>query len=216
VKTFYFLITTLLIDQRSRILFETLENIDQSLFLHLNDVHAPWLDVVMWYVSWTATWIPLFVFFLWYAYKRGGAKFMFTLLVSAAICVALTDLISVHGFKETVQRYRPTHNTEIGHLVKTVVKPNGEEYRGGIYSFVSSHAANFGGITILIFLFFRRFSKAWYLLFPWLILIAYSRIYLGVHYPSDLIAGGLLGALIGLLIYSLVKKFIFPKLVLKT
>ncbi|MBK6526521.1 MAG: phosphatase PAP2 family protein [Crocinitomicaceae bacterium] len=52
--------------------------------------------------------------------------------------------------------------------------------------------------------------------FPWLILIAYSRIYLGVHYPSDLIAGGLLGALIGLLIYSLVKKFIFPKLVLKT
>lgn len=140
---------------------------------------------------------------------------MFTLLVSAAVCVALTDLISVHGFKETVQRYRPTHNTEIGHLVKTVVKPNGEEYRGGIYSFVSSHAANFGGITVLVFLFFRRFSKKWYWLFPWLVLIAYSRIYLGVHYPSDLIVGGLLGAMIGSMIYLIAKKFIFPKLVLK-
>jgi undecaprenyl-diphosphatase len=197
-------------------LFETLENIDQSLFLQLNDLHAPWLDVVMWYVSWTATWIPLFVFFLWYAFKKGGSKFMLTLLLSAALCVALTDLISVHLFKETVQRYRPTHNTEIGHLVKTVLKPNGEEYRGGLYGFVSSHAANFGGITFLIFLFFRRFSKGWYLLFPWLILIAYSRVYLGVHYPSDLIVGGLLGALIGFLIYLLAKKFIFPKLTLRT
>jgi undecaprenyl-diphosphatase len=196
-------------------LFETLENIDQSLFLQLNDVHAPWLDVVMWYVSWTVTWLPLFVFFLWYAFKKGGTKLLLTVLLSAAVCVALTDLISVHGFKETVQRYRPTHNVEIGHLVKTVIKPNGEEYRGGIYGFVSSHAANFGGITVLVFLFFRSYSKGWYLLFPWLILIAYSRIYLGVHYPSDLIAGGFLGGVTGIGIYYLVRKFILPKIDVK-
>lgn len=192
-------------------MFDTIENIDQSLFLHLNDLHAPWLDIVMWYVSWTATWIPLFVFFCWYAYKKQGAKFMLVLLVSAAACVALTDLISVHAFKETVQRYRPTHNTEIGHLVNTVIKPNGEEYRGGLYGFVSSHAANFGGITILIFLFFRNYSRWWYLLFLWLGIIAYSRIYLGVHYPSDLLVGGILGVTIGYFVYVTVRKFILPK-----
>lgn len=138
---------------------------------------------------------------------------MLILLLASAVCVSLTDLISVHGFKENVQRYRPTHNTEIGHLVKTVSKPNGEEYRGGIYGFVSSHAANFGGITILLFLFFRKYSKWWYLLFPWCILIAYSRIYLGVHYPSDLFAGAMLGIAVGCFVYWAVRKWIFPKFV---
>jgi undecaprenyl-diphosphatase len=196
-------------------LLETLENIDRSLFLQLNDVHTPWLDVVMWYVSWTVTWIPLFLFFCWYAWQKRGGKFLLLLLASAAVCIALADLISVNGFKETVERYRPTHNTEIGHLVKTVIKPNGEEYRGGLYGFVSSHAANFGSITMLLFLFFKKYSKAWYLLFVWFILISYSRIYLGVHYPADLIAGGALGMLIGYVVYLLAnrisEKIIVPK-----
>jgi undecaprenyl-diphosphatase len=192
-------------------LFETLEHIDRSLFLHLNDVHAPWLDVVMWYVSWTATWIPLFLFFCWYAYRKRGAKFLLILLGSAALSVALTDFISVNGFKETVQRYRPTHNTEIGHLVQTVLKPNGDEYRGGLYGFVSSHAANFGGITTLLFLFFRPYSRWWYLLFLWLALIAYSRIYLGVHYPADLIAGAILGITIGFFMFKVAERLLKPK-----
>jgi undecaprenyl-diphosphatase len=157
----------------------------------------------MWYVSWTPTWIPLFFFFCWYAWKKQGGYFVLLLLASALVCIALADLISVYAFKETVQRYRPTHNTEIGHLVKTVLKPNGEEYRGGIYGFVSSHAANIGSISMLLFLFFRKYSKAWYLLFFWFVLIAYSRIYLGVHYPSDLLAGGALGMLIGYIVYKL-------------
>lgn len=190
-------------------MFESLENIDRKLFLALNDVHAPWLDTVMWYVSWTATWIPLFIFFLYYAYKKQGLKFTGILLLSCAVCIALTDLISVHAFKEVFQRYRPTHNEEIKHLVKTVIKPNGEEYLGGLYSFVSSHAANFGAITFLLFLHFRKYSKWWYLLFIWLGLIAYSRIYLGVHYPSDLFVGGLLGLLIGYIVYRL-SLLVFP------
>lgn len=193
-------------------MFETLENIDHQLFIWLNSPHSDWMDVVMWYVSQTYTWIPLFLFFCWYAYRKQGAKFMLTLLLSAVICVALTDLVSVHVFKDVVQRYRPTHNTEIGHLVKTVIKPNGEEYRGGMYGFVSSHAANFGGITILLFLFFRKHSKWWYLLFPWFTLIVYSRIYLGVHYPSDILVGALLGVTIGYFVHLLTKKLMLPKL----
>jgi len=156
----------------------------------------------MWYISLTATWIPLFLFFCWYAYKKKGGKFLVILLITAAASVAITDLISVHAFKETVQRYRPTHNLEIGHLVKTVNTPDGEEYRGGMFGFVSSHAANFGGITILLFLHFRKYSKWWYLLFVWLGIIAYSRIYLGVHYPADLLAGAILGVCIGYFAYA--------------
>lgn len=192
-------------------MFEVIENIDRKLFLALNDVHNPTMDIIMWYVSWTATWIPLFVFFCWYAWKKKGVRFMTVVIISCAICVALTDLISVYAFKETVQRYRPTHNLEIGHLVQTVNKPNGEEYRGGLYGFVSSHAANFGGITFLIFLYFRSYSKWWYLLFLWLILISYSRIYLGVHYPADLIAGAILGVSIGYFVYKLSHKFTLAK-----
>jgi len=132
---------------------------------------------------------------------------MIFLICAAFACVMLTDLISVHLFKETIQRFRPTHNVEIGHLVQTVLKPNGEEYRGGTFGFVSSHAANFGGITMMLVLFFRKYSKAWYLLFLWYILICYSRIYLGVHYPSDLIAGGILGMFVGYFIYKATKVF---------
>lgn len=165
----------------------------------------------MWYVSWTATWIPLFIFFVYYAYRKGGIKFMGVLLLSAAICIVLADVISVHGFKENFERYRPTHNLKIGPLVKTVIKPNGEEYRGGQYGFLSSHAANFGAVSFLLFLHFRRYSKWWYLLFAWLGLIAYSRIYLGVHYPSDIVAGALLGVTIGYFIYRVSQAWLKPK-----
>ncbi|MBL7899435.1 MAG: phosphatase PAP2 family protein [Crocinitomicaceae bacterium] len=191
-------------------MFEVIENIDRKLFLALNNVHSPAMDVIMWYVSWGVTWIPLFVFICCYAWKKKGLRFMIIILVSCSVCVALTDLISVYGLKETVQRFRPTHNLEIGHLVQTVNKPDGTEYRGGLYSFVSSHAANFGGIAFLIFLFFRQFSKWWYLLFVWLMLISYSRIYLGVHYPADLIAGAILGVTIGYFVYKFSQKFIQP------
>ena len=184
-------------------MFDWLENIDRELFLVLNNVHAPWLDKVMWYISYTPSWIPLFLFFAFYAYKKNGKKFLVTILLSAGLCIALADLISVHLFKEVFQRYRPTHNEELKGIVKIVTKPNGEVYLGGLYSLVSSHAANFGAISMLLFLNFKKFSKWWVLLFIWFTLIVYSRIYLGVHYPSDIFVGGLLGFTIGYGVYKL-------------
>ncbi|MBK8924491.1 MAG: phosphatase PAP2 family protein [Crocinitomicaceae bacterium] len=193
-----------------------LEQLDRDLFLLLNGLHAPWLDVPMWYISWTATWIPLFVFICWYAWKKFNIKFMLLLLVAAGISVAITDRVSVVVFKNQVERYRPTHNLEIKDKVHTVITPEGKEYRGGLYGFVSSHAANFSGITLLMVLWFRKKSRWWYLLFLWLFLIAYSRIYLGVHYPADLLVGGLVGLASGLLVFSLqqwlLKKYkIYPE-----
>jgi undecaprenyl-diphosphatase len=151
------------------------------------------MDTVMWYVSAKLVWVPLYLFFLYYAFKKGGWKFAVYVLLGTIACVALADLISVKGFKDVFQRYRPTHNLEIMDDVKTVIRPNGEEYRGGQFGFVSSHAANMGAIATFVISCFLQFSRKWWWLTLWAVLIMYSRIYMGVHYPSDIMVGALLG-----------------------
>lgn len=184
-------------------MLEKLEQFDRDLFLTLNHLHADWLDSVMWYLSSVILMIPVFGYAVFYGYKKGHLKLALTVVGGIALCVLLSDRISVEFFKEVFQRYRPTHNTEIGHLVHTVLDPKGNEYRGGLFSFVSSHATNAFSMTVFVFLHFRKYSKYWGFLFLWAIIVSYTRIYLGVHYPGDLVCGGLLGALIGALVYLL-------------
>ncbi|MCG8577958.1 MAG: phosphatase PAP2 family protein [Flavobacteriales bacterium] len=189
-------------------MIESIEHIDRDLFLYFNGIHSPTMDTVMWYISSTILWIPLFMFFLYYTYKKYSWKGVLVLVLGAALCILFADQISVRLFKNVFQRFRPTHNTEIGDLVHTVFKPNGEEYRGGRYGFVSSHAANFGALATYFFFLFRSYSKWWILLFVWAALIGYSRIYLGVHYPADVVCGGILGFAIGFGIHHLRKRFV--------
>ena len=192
-------------------MFESLEQFDQSLFLWLNGLHADWLDPIFWYISASWPWFPLFAFILWYAYRKGGWRLTLTLVGSSGLAVLLSDRISVELFKEVFERYRPTHNSDIGDLVHTVIKPNGEEYRGGLYSFVSSHATNFTALTTLFILFLKSYDRRWWWLVLWAALICYSRIYLGVHYPADLVCGALLGFVIGYIIYKISARFILIK-----
>lgn len=164
------------------------------------------MDTVMWYVSTTVLWIPLYAFFLYYAFRKGNWKYALYILLAVVACVALADLLSVHAFKNVFMRYRPTHNIEIMDIVKTVNKPNGSEYRGGIYGFVSSHAANVSAIATFVILAFKQFSRKWWLLIIWACVIMYSRIYLGVHYPGDILGGMILGITIALIIRLVSKK----------
>lgn len=188
------------------ILLEKLEAIDRDLLLFLNGLHTPLLDGAMWYISTIVLWIPLFLFFFFYAFRKGNWLLLLIVFFGIAFCILLADRISVEAFKEVFQRYRPSHNLEIQSQIHSVVRSNGEPYLGGKYGFVSSHAANFFAITTFLVLIFNRFSKAWYWLFLWAAIIGYSRIYLGVHYPSDVIVGSLLGLLIGYVVAVIAKK----------
>ena len=172
-----------------------IEHLDQQLFLFLNSLNSPFCDKVMHAISGRIIWVPLYLAILIYLGIKYKRKFLIILLF-IIIAAALADQLSVH-FKNIFQRLRPCHEPSLEGLVHIV---NGE--CGGIFSFVSSHATNSFNVALLSLLFIK---KRWFSIsiIIWASVVGYSRIYLGVHYPGDVICGSLLGALIGWSIYRL-------------
>lgn len=186
-------------------MIEFLEEIDRSIAVAINGWNSPFMDEVMWWISARITWIPLYLLLLFIAYKSLSRNQLFLFLGLIGLTIALTDLTSVHLFKNVFLRYRPSHNLLLtDHLHYYLIKP-GEYYKGGEYGFVSSHAANFFAIITFVSLVLKaRYPKLVYPLLFIGILIAYSRIYLGVHYLSDVFVGGLVGSAIAFLVYRFI------------
>lgn len=186
-------------------MFERLVEIDHDWLLAINSCHAPWADSLMWAISAKETWIPLYillVILLVRIYRRATTRHRVVLFVGVVlafvVAVGGADMIS-HAIKHTVCRLRPTHHPLLGGLVHVV---NG--YTGGLYGFVSSHAANTMACALLVSLIGCRRKQPSMLSLPkwlaavlmgWVMLNSYSRIYLGVHYPADIIGGWIVGAL---------------------
>lgn len=172
-----------------------LSELDQRLFLALNEMHAPWLDPLMIWFSGNIIWLPLYVLLLYQLTKL--PRITFTLaIVCIALSITLADQLTSSVLKPMIARPRPTWDETIGSIVHTV-----DDYRGGRFGFPSSHAANTFCVATLLSLILRRRWSAW--LFAWAALVSYSRIYLGVHYPGDVIVGALIGCFIGLLVFLL-------------
>ena len=164
---------------------------ERDLFFALNGSDFEWLDRVMWIYTGKMVWLPLAVLILFLLFYKRDWREAILVLLMIALVVTLCDQFASHVCKPLFTRFRPTHHPDFADQVKTVFG-----YRGGKYGFISSHAANAFGFAMFMSLLFRdRLFSC--LIFLWAVVVSYSRIYLGVHYPGDLIVGGLIGIAIG-------------------
>jgi undecaprenyl-diphosphatase len=182
-----------------------LESIDRAIVLFVNGLHTPLLDEIMWFLSGRFSLIPLYLLLLILLKSQNSWKNTFIILSGLTLSILLADQISVHLFKNGFERYRPSHNEELKQLLHFYEVKAGEFYTGGKYGFVSSHAANFFAMIAFIYPFYKEKKK---LILAGLILVgilvAISRIYLGVHYFSDVLIGAVLGILVGFSIRKLI------------
>ena len=173
---------------------------DQELLLQLNGSDSLFWDGFMWLSTKMFTWIPLAFVLVYVIFKNNKIKEALTILILVGVVITLADQIASGFCKPFFARYRPTQDPELMYQIDIV---NG--YRGGTYGFMSSHAANTFGVAIFLSLIFKSGSLA-LILFIWAILNAFSRIYLGVHYPGDILFGTMVGIGVGILIYLIYKK----------
>lgn len=178
-----------------------MEAIDSRLFLFLNGLHAGWLDTVMVAVTEMWPWIPLYLLLLYMVFRQYGKRGWWILL-AVALVILCSDQLSAHVCKPLFHRLRPCFNPDLEGLVHM---PKG--LPGGRFGFVSSHAANtFAVATFLTAVLRKRWRWIGWLLFGWALIASYSRIYVGVHYPGDILGGAVLGILIGVIAAIIIRK----------
>jgi undecaprenyl-diphosphatase len=176
---------------------DTILEIDKDLLIWINSFHADWLDPIMLQVTKTAFWTPLYLFFIFLIFKKLDRDAWFA-IAGAALTILLADQITSSILKPFFERLRPSRDPAIQNLLHLAVDSKGVVYRGGLYGFASSHAANTFGTATLMWMLFKDRTRWMALSFLWAASMTYTRLYLGVHFPGDILVGGIIGVLSGM------------------
>ena len=194
-------------------MLEQLLHIDTEILLAINGWHAPWADTLMWIISAKATWIPLYLLLiglLVWRYRQPAPtpiKWLqkvpacVVMIVAIGLAVGAADFIASGILKDWVARPRPSRVPELEGMLHLV-----NDYRSGQYGFVSSHAANTMAVALLFSLIWRN-KIATCGLMLWVAANCYSRMYLGVHYPTDILGGLIVGSLVAVVGYWLLDRY---------
>jgi undecaprenyl-diphosphatase len=176
-------------------LIQQLNHLDQHLFLLLNGWHNTYFDYVMMVFTSEVFWVPLYVITA-VVIGRTYGKNAVLIFVAAGVLILCTDQFA-GIFKHSIQRLRPSHDPQLSVLTHIF-----NNYKGGLYSFYSAHSSNaFGYATFTILIFRNRIYT--FFIIPWALLVAYTRIYLGLHYPGDIFCGAIAGIAIAIGVYKL-------------
>lgn len=178
-------------------MLEWIKNIDSEIFLALNGLGSPFLDLPMIWLSDKYIWIPMYAFLVYQLVRKTGWKF-YVPLIGIILVITLCDQITSSFMKPFFERPRPCHEPNLVGLVNII------KGCGGPYGFASGHAANSFGLAFFFhFIFRNKYTSA---LLIWAALVSYSRVYLGVHYPGDIIVGGSIGWLAAFSVFQLIQR----------
>lgn len=170
---------------------------DRDLFIFLNSLGSETYDGLWLFITKQINWLPIFLLFAYIVFKRLGWRHALMVLGLIAVLIAFTDQ-TTNFVKYHFERLRPGSNPELAHLIRAVQKRSS-------FSFFSGHAANSMAAAMLLYLVMRPYLKYMFFIFLWPLIFAYSRIYLGLHYPSDILCGYIWGATTGFLMYQVYK-----------
>lgn len=176
---------------------EALKNLDERLFFTINGHHNEAMDAFMYMVSGKEIWFPLYAVLIGLTIWQ-LRKYSIIFILAAFAAVGASDFLTSGVMKPAFERYRPSRDPDVAARVHIV-----KDYRGGKYGFASSHASNTFAIAAFFFLLWRKRSYWVVLLLFWAFIVSISRVYLGVHYPGDIVVGGLIGMVLGYLFYKL-------------
>ena len=178
-------------------MLERIISVDKQLFLFLNNLGSPAFDNFWLFVTKQSHWTPFFLILMFLVYRKLGFKKLLVIIALVALLITLTDQ-TCNLVKNTVQRLRPCNNIDFVGIMRNV-KPI------LTFSFFSGHAANSSAVAVFLYLLMNKYYKYFGLIIFWPLLFAYSRIYLGLHYPLDILSGYLCGTIFGFLAYRLYK-----------
>ncbi len=166
---------------------------DRSLFIKLNSEWTnPFFDAVLPWLRNASTWAPLYLFLFFFVVMNFKSKAVWWILLFV-VTIALTDMTGTYVFKHTIERFRPCRDPEMIPYVRLLLKQC-----GGGYSFVSNHAANHFGMATFFYISFRKIIPRWaWIGFILAALVCYAQVYVGLHYPLDVLGGAVLGLLLG-------------------